>query len=187
MNIYERLGLSVIFIPNNCQCSTVEIFLPFISSKYCVALLAYIKMQLFLLHLGIWPNAFTLHLNTVNWLIGFSSRKKLSYFLFLFHMNKKIHSAKYSVWIMFFDCCCFQRQQSKLTLRTVFLNIKQYWYLDIKCTCMSPIIHKYMLSVQKCMKRFYQWFLLLSKQCNRNSYLFPISHPFHCIYFQIWK
>lgn len=87
--IYERLGLSVIFIPNNCQCSTVEIFLPFISSKYCVALLAYIKMQLFLLHLGIWPNAFTLHLNTVNWLIGFSSRKKLSYFYFCFIWIKK--------------------------------------------------------------------------------------------------
>ena len=124
MNIYERLGLSVIFIPNNCQCSTIEMFLHFISSKYCVTPLAYIKMQLFLLHLGIWPNAFTLHLNTVSWLTGFSSRRKLSYFLFLFHMNKKIHSAKYSVWVMFFDCCCFQRQQSKLTLRTVFLNIK---------------------------------------------------------------
>ena len=100
------------FYSNNCQCFTVEIFLHFISSKYCVTLLAYIKMYLFLLHLCIWPNAFTLHLNTVSWLIGFSSRRKLSYFLFLFHMNKKIHSAKYSVWIMFFDCCSFQRQQT---------------------------------------------------------------------------
>lgn len=78
MNIYERIGLSSIFVPKNYQCFAVGIF-HFISSKYCVTPFSIHKnasLPIAFMHLA---KCFHIAVK-YSILVRFSRRRKLSCF-----------------------------------------------------------------------------------------------------------
>lgn len=120
---------------------------------------------------------FTLHLNTVSWLIGLLDRRKLYYFFISVSTRSKTFPTwKYSL-IHVLVVALF-KDNKQVDFEDCVLKHFVIQYLVLNCTCISPTIHKHMLSIQKCMKRFYQQFCTLMTGSITRTVTYFLSCPF---------